>query len=354
MATSQEITGLYQELLGRTPDAGGLAHYMRGSVATARNSISGSSERQRYLASRTAPPAPSANPLQDFAAQERARSDTLLAAQNKRQEGLFSNYRTTIGNQEALPAIYNRLQTEAGLPGLSQDAKVYKDQIYATKDKLDRLNEDVIARTTGYNVSSAQRRRLEAAEGEVLQTNLGRLGTALAPITEAISSAQSNVSNQLGLYASERDRQLRPLEMEINSLSDRFARELTGFNADRELQLTAVLDKLTRDRQLSDRDWELAQTLAAEERAFSRQKSLATSQLSNFSAGSTPSSSPPPARPTKPAVNYGSYIQSGTTPGLTPVGGGFPAGLTAGVPRSTTSVPNLSARPTYNNPFLRR
>lgn len=304
MATSAYVTQQYQELLGRAPDAGGLKHYLGYSnPAAVRASILGSTEYKNKQTA--APAAPAANPLQDFAAKQKAESDALLARQNTEQEGLFGQYKTTLQNQETLPAIYNRLQAEAGIPELGQRSQTYKDQIYATKDKLDRLGEDINARTTGYNVSESQRRRLETAEAEPLQTNLGRFGTALAPITEALSSAQNNVTTQLGMYASERDRQLRPLEMEINSLSDRFAREITGFNNNKETTLTSILDKLQRDRVLSDRDWELAQTLAAEERAFAKQKSLASQQLSSYNTASTSTT------PAKAPTSYKDWSSGG-------------------------------------------
>lgn len=338
MATRDYVTQQYRELLGRDPDAGGLAHYLGYSNPNAvRSSILGSAEYK----SRSAP-APATNPVIDFAAQQKRESDALLAAQNAKQEGLFSNYKTTLQNQEALPAIYNRLQAEAGIPELSQRSQTYKDQIYATKDKLDRLSEDVIARTTGYNVSDAQRRRLETAEADPLQTNLGRFGTALAPITEALSSAQNNVTTQLGMYASERDRQLRPLEMEINSLSDRFAREISGFNANKETMLTGILDKLQRDRQLSDRDWELAQQLAAEERAYSRQKASAAQALAlnNTGAGGNAGGSG-----SRPSVDVNSYLKSGSL-NINPSALFSSGGLTTQLPASST--PRSNAIPLFS------
>ena len=288
MASAAQVTGLYQELLGRAPDAGGLAHYQGyGDVNAIRSSILGSTE---YNNKSTAPAAPAANvsqPLFDFAAQKKSESDALIAKQNAQQEGLFSNYETIRKNQEALPALYNRLQTEAGIPGLSQASQAIKDEIYKTKDTLDRLAQDVTARTTGTLTTEAQRRRLTTAESEPLQTNLGRLGTGLAPIADMLTSANQSVATQLGLQTQQQDRELEPVKMRINAISDRFAREITGFTSSKETELSAVLDKLTRDRQLSDRDWELAQTLAAEERAFARQKSLAASQLTNYNTGNT-------------------------------------------------------------------
>lgn len=313
MATTEQVTGLYQELLGRAPDAGGLAFYQKyANPAAIRSSILGSAEYKNRSSTPTPAPA-SDTALTDFAAKQKAESNALLTRQNAEQESLFSNYENIRKNQEALPALYNRLQTEAGIPGLSQASQSIKDEIYKTKDRLDRLAEDVTARTTGTLTTEAQRRRLTTAEAEPLQTNLGRLGTGLQPIADMLTSANQSVSTQLGLQTQQQDRELESVKLRINAISDRFAREITGFNTAKETELSAVLDKLQRDRQLSDRDWELAQTLAAEERAFSRQKALARDNLLNNPP--EPTTDNPPKTNT-PSVDINSYLNSGKTQSL--------------------------------------
>jgi hypothetical protein len=226
-----------------------------------------------------APATPAVDPLKTFVDSQKAASDALIARQNAEQEGLFGNYETIRKNQEALPALYSRLQNEAGIPGLSEAAQGFKNEIYKVKDRLDRLSEDVTARTSGTLTTEAQRSRLETAEAAPLETNLSRLGTGLAPISDMLTSANQSVSTQMELQADQQERELEPIKLRINAISDKFAREITGFTANRELELTGILDKLERDRELSDREWELAQTLAAEERDFSRQKALAASSL---------------------------------------------------------------------------
>lgn len=228
-------------------------------------------------------PAPSGGSAQqnydNFVASERARIDQQLASQKAEQEGLFGQFENLQRNQEALPALYQRLETEAGIPELSQQAAAFKDQIFRVKSLLDRVGEDITARTSGTLTTEAQRRRLEASESETLNTELGRLGTGLAPVADLLSSAQGRLGTMMSLNAQEQEQELEPVKMRINALSDRFARELSGYSEQRELTLTSLLDKLERERFLSDRDWQLAQQLAAEERNFSRQKQLAKIQL---------------------------------------------------------------------------
>ncbi len=290
MASVGELNAIYSELLGRAPDAAGLGGVYKTWNA---NQVSADVLKSAEYAQRRTNQENARNQqLTNFANEQKAASEALLNRQKQEQEGLFGNYENIRKNQEALPTLYSRLQNEAGIPELNQQAQTFKNEIYKVKDTLDRLGEDVTARTSGYNVSEAQRRRLETTEGEALQTNLGRLGTGLAPIADMLSSAQQGLGTQLELNMQQQERELEPVKLRINSISDRFARELTGFNADRELQLTSVLDKLKRERELSDREWALAQQLAAEEREFSRQKAAAATQLSNYAA---PKAAPPVA-----------------------------------------------------------
>lgn len=335
----------------------------------------------------------------DYTAGQQQAIQALLAQQGAQQQGMFDQYGSALQGQEQLPMLYQRLQNELGIPELGQQAGAFKDEIQRVKGLLDRLDEDVTSRTSGTYTTEAMRRRMLASEGNVLGTQLSRLGTGLQPISEMLSSAQGQLSNlmplymqqqqremkplemeigslgetfgrqmggltssqalgrdymqaqlgsmnnlfdremsgftgnqslqasvlsnllgmgqnQLGallpLYSQEQQQQLQPMEMQIGALGDRFAREISGFTADRELQLTALMDKLQRDRQLSDRDWELTQQLAAEQREFDRQRQLASEQFSRdkqlasiaasqYLGGGGGGSTPPP---TAPAPTY--------------------------------------------------
>lgn len=271
-ASAAQINSIYQQLLGRDADPGGMKHYSKYDTNFIYSDIMASTERAGYVKNQEAT---RQKQLTDFANQQKAEQQALLDRQNAKQDGLFSNYKNTLQGQEQLPAMYKRLADEAGIPEAQAQLQTYKDQIYRTKDLLDRLDEDVTSRTQGTWTSEAMRRRIIADEGEDLNNTLGRLGTGMAPVVDLMNGAQGMVSTMMPLYMQQQERELRPLEMEIGALSDRFAREITGFTANRELQFTALMDEITRGRQLADRDWELAQQLAKEEREFQRQKQLA-------------------------------------------------------------------------------
>lgn len=231
------------------------------------------------------------NDLQGFVSSNNQQVQGLIDTQNAKQDSLFGQYTTASNAQEKLPDLYKRLQTEAGIPELSNQLQVYKDQIYRTKDLLDRLDEDVTSRTQGTLTSEAQRNRIIASEANPLETQLSRLGTGMQPISDQLTGAQGQLSALLPLYMQQQEKELDPIKMQINSLSDRFARELTGFTTQRENTLNALMDGITRGRQLDDAQLAEAQKLAAEEREFARQRALAAQaasyQIGNGGAGAS-------------------------------------------------------------------
>jgi len=213
--------------------------------------------------------------LAKYAQAHKAETEALLRRQRAEQEGLFRKYETMIGGQEKLGTAYSRLKEEAGLPEIRQQIDIFKGQIYKIKDLIDRLDEDISARTRGTFTTEAQRRRQIAAEQEPLQTQLGRLGTAVTPFLEREAAGMQEVGTRLGLLQQQQAKELQPIEARINTISDRFAREITGFTQAKETELDILIDKVQRHRELQDREWQRIQDLAREEREFARQKQLA-------------------------------------------------------------------------------
>jgi len=295
VATKAEVSGLYKSVLGRDPHASELApggwvdKYVSGgkSVSQLRGVFQASSEaRSRAGGGYGSSSGYGGNAdLAAFAEQQRKATEEFLARQKGEEEGLFGQYEGKIAGQEKMSDLYARLKGEKGVSGLEGQVEAFKSQIFKTRDLLDRLDEDITERTKGKFMSEAQRRRQVAFEEEPLMTQLGRLGTGMQPITERLTAAMSEIGTQMGLTKEDQDKALRGIETRIMAMSDRFAREMTGFTADRELQLTSILDKIQRGRELADRDWQLAQDLAKEERDFAKQKTLSAMSQAKAAAG---------------------------------------------------------------------
>lgn len=248
--------------------------------------------------------------MQRFAEDTARQRQEQINRQNSEQEGLFGRYESAVKSQEKPSAAYSRLREAAGIPQLQEQINIFKGQIYNTKDLLDRLNEDINSRVSGSFTTEAQARRMEAKEGSDLNTQLGRLGTGLQPLVEQLTGAQGEVGTQLGFLQQEQQTELDPIRMRISSLSDRFAREISGFDSNKELEFNALADKINEGRRLEQREWERMQQLATESRAYARQKQQLADQLAqqksllSLMGQTTPQTSPSAALAANGGMDY--------------------------------------------------
>ena len=232
-----------------------------------------------------APAAPAASTgggdLVGWAEEQRKASEALLQKQQAEQESLFKQYQQAVAGQEPMEAAYTRLGQEAGVPQLQAQMQAFTEQMANIQKMISDLDTNVTERTKGTFTTEAQRQRQVAAEQVPLTKSLRDIGIAEAPVAQALSSAQQNIATRLGLISEDQKKQLQPLIMQIDSLSDRFSREINMYNSEKETTLTALLDKLQRQRQLDDREWEQAQQLAAEERQWARDKEKIAMEYTN-------------------------------------------------------------------------
>lgn len=294
MDLSTQVANAYQTYLGRAASPDEIAWHVNNDGGRSVSIIANSPEAKSRASAPAAAPVDNTNQaLTDFTNTAAAQRQALIDKQNTEQQGLFGQYTSAINGQEKLPALYQRLSTELGIPELGNTVQGFKNDTYRVQGLLDRLDSDVTSRTFGTLTSEGARNRIVSKEGGDLNTQLSRISNAMMPYSDLLSSAQNSLSTQMPLYMQQQDRELKPLELQINSLSDRFAREISGFNQSKQDSLTAIMDKLTRERQLSDREWQAAQDLAAEERSYQHSLSLAKASATNYLQ--TPATTPAPA-----------------------------------------------------------
>lgn len=177
---------------------------------------------------------------------------------------------TAMQGREDPLAMYSRLEEEAGIPMLRESSKTLSGQIAGIEDYLEQIEPDVSARTRESLVTEAQRRAMVAEGKRPWIEKLDKFGTALGRVRQGITDAMSGIGTKTELGLKGQEMRLEPLQLKHSMIVDRNARLLTGFTEDRETQLMVLKDKLDRRRQLSDREWELARELEAEEREYRR------------------------------------------------------------------------------------
>lgn len=173
-----------------------------------------------------------------------------------------------MAGQEKPLDIYGRLETEAGLPELRATSKTLSSEIANIEDFLDMVEPNVSARTRESLVTEAQRGGMVAAEKKPWTEKLTKLATSLGRIQGGITEATQGISTKTQLAMTGQEMELEPLKLAYSTMVDRNTRLTTGFTTDRQTQLDVLFDKLNRQRTLSDQEWQLANTLASEERTY--------------------------------------------------------------------------------------
>lgn len=157
-----------------------------------------------------------------------------------------------------LPALSQRLEGELNLPNLRKSA-------FDLTQTLKNIPQTQTQATTGFDVNENQRRRIIAAQQE-----------KIAPLAQEATSQQQFAEAEFGRRMTEG---LQPFQAELGLLSDRLAREFTGYQQEQQNELSRYLAEMSRGTQLSLADMQRANQLAIAEQNFERQKELYSFQL---------------------------------------------------------------------------
>ena len=208
-------------------------------------------------------------------------SNALLASQNKQQQTLFNKYQALIKSQPTMANEYTRLSGEAGIPELQNTLGGLNTQMANVQGLLSNLGENINSRTQGTFTTQAQKDRLLAYEQAPLTKQLAEIGIAQTPLQQQLTTSQQNIANMLGLISQDQQKQLQPLIMQIDSLSDKFAREITMYNNNAQNKLTALIQKYTQEGSLELEQMKEANALAMQEADFANQKAMAAQSFAN-------------------------------------------------------------------------
>jgi hypothetical protein len=221
---------------------------------------------------------------QAVAAQQKQGFSDLLNQQDAKAQGLFNQYTATSQAQPKLVDVLTKAQQDAGIGDLQNNINLFNSQASGVKTLIDRLNENTGARTMGTNANQAYLDRLRAVEGGSLNTQLSRLTTGLGDVTNAFNTSNANTGQLLSATQADQQTALHPLELQINALSDQFARQITGFTTSSQNELNTLLTKLQNQQTLNNQEWERANALADQERQFQQARTLAAQQSASTNA----------------------------------------------------------------------
>ena len=178
------------------------------------------------------------------------------------QSDFLNRYTGAIQGLETPQALATRLGSELGLPALNKSA-------FGLNQTLADIPSVQTTATRGFDVNANQLARIIAAKQAQIAP-LAQRATAEAQF------AQNELGNQMGFEQAGQERQLMPFQTEQQLLSDRLAREASGYSQDMTNELDLYLNRVARGEKLSDQETARAQQLADQENDFEKQKEMAT------------------------------------------------------------------------------
>jgi len=151
--------------------------------------------------------------------------------------------------------IYNTLESLAGLPQLRKTSSTIQGAIGNVEDALKRVEPNVSATTRQSIVTEAQRQGMVTAQRSPMEERLTELNTGLGRVTSGISQAESTLGTKAGLYMKGQEQDLSTYKLVLDTMSERAAALVSGFGSDQKYEYNFLMDKLTRQRQLTDQEY---------------------------------------------------------------------------------------------------
>lgn len=177
------------------------------------------------------------------------------------EQGLQTKLEQAIAGFESPEAIRSRLGTELGI-----DIGELNKQSELLRNTLEAIPENVARIAANFPLTGGARDR--------------RIAAQVAEIAPEATRAQENLQTGVGLISNftsealseQRFNKLTPIQQEFETLKDRIAREISGFDTQNQNELNALIDKINTSGSLLDSELNRATELAMKEEEFLREQ----------------------------------------------------------------------------------
>lgn len=181
-----------------------------------------------------------------------------FAKQRREGEEYITGYTGAIGEQETLPAMYDRLSGQFGIPQLREQTTRLGEASEDLTSQLFALPEDVAGRTRESLVTESGKQRIIQAEADPMQKNLAQLSSLAQKFGTRLGQAESEVSTRMGMEMAQQEKLLMPWEKQYDLMNTMQAREFTGYTNQMQLELDRLIAKGTLTSAEADRANKLA------------------------------------------------------------------------------------------------
>jgi len=182
------------------------------------------------------------------------------------------------GRQQPLD-IYKSFETEAGLPAYREVSRTLSGEIANLEDIISGIPKQISDTTRESIITQGQRENLIQAKRQPQVEALVKLSTNLGRVGDLINLASQGVITKTQLAVEGAKQGIEPYQLKMSVLADRNARLSSGFQIDRSSKLDELFAKFTRQNQLDDAEWGLANQLASEERNYLKELQTTAASL---------------------------------------------------------------------------
>lgn len=201
-----------------------------------------------------------------------------FGGQQKDTQDYLGRYMGAIKDQEPLQAMYARVGREVGLPQLQRTAT----QVNQTNANIPSVYSGA---TRGFDVNANQLSR-------IIGTKQAEYAPVVQNANQAVNDAMTNVNQQMAYEQAQQAKNLLPYQAEGSFLTDRLAREASGFTTSAQAELQTYIQKAQSGMQLTDNELQRANALAiqkmqndAEMARLEKQLSMQKYQIDNDLSG---------------------------------------------------------------------
>lgn len=191
----------------------------------------------------------------------------LFGSQRNEATDFLTRYKGALAGQPTTAGLAGRIGDELNLGAKRQAANTITNTV-------NNLPYTYGAATRGYDVNSNQLSR-------IVGQKTSELTPAMNTANSAVASAEKSLDTRLGYELADRDRELLPYQTEQQMLSERNARETTGYSQAFQGELDAIIQKMQAGITLSEGEKNRAQALALAEKQYKQALDVAKANQSS-------------------------------------------------------------------------
>jgi len=222
----------------------------------------------------------SANPvdpnrvLQDQKNQQQA----LFDRQAMEEKGLIDEFQAKISSQPTTSQRYDELKTQGGIQQKQGIVQTAGNQLENLQGTLEALPQTIRDQKRGFDVNANRMKRIIEARSEPLRTGITQQARQYGIMSGNLSNDMAEIGRTLGFEKEDFARQLMPIQQKMTMVSNRLAREMTGWNNIAEKELSIALDSLQAGRALSQAEMARANQLADNQEKYQYESKQLTQQ----------------------------------------------------------------------------